>query len=556
MSDMTPLKPSPTPSSPLSSIETLSSDSEEREPEWWWHWSSQSLKEPRSADPSEAFILNERRSRKQARRFPEPELYSGEADIDAQKRMRLNVSYRDNSTSTKKKHTALQVELSVSNDETHRASNQKSDNTTKSKRGTCIPEVPIYKGNAPSLETCIKSEKEIQSLKREVGLLGLHDEKRASAFRQDIRYLQEENFALCRKLDWYKTQYEAIASGSCALDGLEELRVEVEKRDVEIDEKVKQISSLEDQLNTAEGLSAILRDSQDQNNASVNFSEDLAQLEAAMGQAALLLVQCLSDKKLSIVRKSPSRTPELSAIIRQSLGKFMVITSYPRPAFSALLFSFTRERVFYSGCWTALHLEGHMLRGYQAVIQRITPSGTLEGLHRAALELMLEEDHPFRESWIQSQVEEVKSEFLCLIDPLFEASKMEIFDKGIQAALNQVFAEAFRFRARCVPPKGTRYELMQVKEGDMFDPEYMVAQGPDGSIRSIPSEKAYRVKLCVHGCLISYVMDDESFDGALCSTISQAFISADGKGRSFENKQKKVLKSEKAIVILDYDTQP
>lgn len=52
---------------------------------------------------------------------------------------------------------------------------------------------------------------------------------------------------------------------------LEELSAEDEKRNVEIEEKIKQISSLEDLLNTAEGLSAILRDSQDRNNVSVNF---------------------------------------------------------------------------------------------------------------------------------------------------------------------------------------------------------------------------------------------------------------------------------------------
>lgn len=188
------------------------------------------------------------------------------------------------------------------------------------------------------------------------------------------------------------------------------------------------------------------------------------------------------------------------------------------------------------------------------MIQRITPCGTLENLHRATLELMLEEDHPFRDCWIQSQVE-VQYEFLWLLSPLIEASKMEIFEKGIRAALNQVFTVAFHFRARCVPPKGTQYELMQVEAGDLFDPEYMVAQGPDGCIQSVPSEKAHRVKLCVQGCLISYVIDDEPCAGALCSTISQPFISA-GRRRAIEKKQRKVLKSRKAIVILDYDTDP
>lgn len=46
-----------------------------------------------------------------------------------------------------------------------------------------------------------------------------------------------------------------------------------------------------------------------------------------MGRAALLLVQCLSDQQLLVVRKFPSRTPELNAIIRTSLGKISVLAS-------------------------------------------------------------------------------------------------------------------------------------------------------------------------------------------------------------------------------------
>lgn len=106
MSDITPLKASPTSSS---SIETVSS--EYRKTEWWWRWGSQSPKEPRTADPSESFILTEKRNRKQSRRFPEPELYPGGADTDAQKRMRLAGSYPDNRISKHKTLCGLEAEV-------------------------------------------------------------------------------------------------------------------------------------------------------------------------------------------------------------------------------------------------------------------------------------------------------------------------------------------------------------------------------------------------------------------------------------------------------------
>lgn len=168
---------------------------------------------------------------------------------------------------------------------------------------------------------------------------------------------------------------------------------------------------------------------------------------------------------------------------------------------------------------------------------------------------MLEENNPFRDCWVQSQVEEVQFEFLRLLSPLIETSKMKTFDKDIRAALNRVFTGAFHFRARCVPPRGSRYELMQVKAGDIFDPEYMEAQRPDGRIQPVPSGKVRRVKVCIHGCLVSHVIEDESFDGGSCSTISQSFVSVYERDQAIEKKLGGVLKSGKAIVILEDDTQ-
>jgi hypothetical protein len=169
---------------------------------------------------------------------------------------------------------------------------------------------------------------------------------------------------------------------------------------------------------------------------------------------------------------------------------------------------------------------------------------------------MLEENHPFRDCWVQSQVEEVQCELLRLLSPLIESSRMEIFDKDIRSALNRVFTRAFHFRARCVPPRGTRYELIQIKAGDIFDPQYMEAQRPDGCIQSVFSGKEHRVKICVHGCLVSHVIADEPFGGETCRSISQPFGSAYEGGRSTEKKLRGVLKSGKAIVVLEDDTQP
>ena len=209
-------------------------------------------------------------------------------------------------------------------------------------------------------------------MKREIDLLGVHQSRNTSILEQEIRYLQEENFELCRKLDWYKKLYKAKENGSNDFDEVDELNAELERRNIEIEEKIKQNSSLEEQLNTAEGLNDVLKDSQNSNTVSVIFTSELSELEAATRRAAMLLLQCLSDQQLAKLRKKPRTKPELYAFLRSNLGGLGVLASDSNCALSAVLFGFVRERVFYSNCWAGLQLEGYMLRGYQLAIQRLS----------------------------------------------------------------------------------------------------------------------------------------------------------------------------------------
>lgn len=81
-------------------------------------------------------------------------------------------------------------------------------------------------------------------------------------------------------------------------------------------------------------------------------------------------------QQLLKLQKKPCRKPELDALVKSSLGKMSIISSEPKLAFSALLFGFIRQRVCYSTCWGGLQREGYMLKGYQAVIARISKSST------------------------------------------------------------------------------------------------------------------------------------------------------------------------------------
>jgi Uncharacterized conserved protein len=252
------------------------------------------------------------------------------------------------------------------------------------KKGRSSPLVLMSTRGKTASEEDRDNKKQIQRLKREIDLLGMHHTTKTSTLEQEIRYLQEENFSLSRNLHWYKTRYDAKGRGSFALDEIEGLNAELERRNIEIEEKIQQNSSLEEQLNTAEGMSAVLRDSQAGNQVSMRFSKDLTRLETAISQAALLLFQCLSDQQLLNLREKPRKNPELRALIKSSLGKISVLFSDSKFALSALVFGFIRERVFYSSCWATLQVEGYMLRGYQAAIKRVSKFKALQlGTHPA-----------------------------------------------------------------------------------------------------------------------------------------------------------------------------
>lgn len=175
----------------------------------------------------------------------------------------------------------------------------------------------------------------------------------------------------------------------------------------------------------------------------------------------------------------------------------------------------------------------------------------MEGFHRAAIDLMLKDDHPFREIWVRSHVENVQREALTFFSPLLNPLEIERLRRDIERTLNRVFTNAFYLRARLVPPKGKRYELIQFRPGAPFNPEYMSAQATNNNHVTPAGAKGQRVKMCVHGCLVSHEIEEEPFEGEALKTITQSFISSSQKDGSACKSVKGVLKSYKSVVVLD-----
>lgn len=179
------------------------------------------------------------------------------------------------------------------------------------------------------------------------------------------------------------------------------------------------------------------------------------------------------------------------------------------------------------------------------------PSGTLESLHRASIEAMLAGDHQFEHCWMKKEMENTRLQFLELLRPITDAGELEEIKHHVERDLGSLFTDAFKVRARFVPPTRCRYQIMQFKPGDFFDPDYMeidAATAKDNA--TVPSSSSQKIKFCIHGCLLEHsssVTEDSGTE--VPHSLSRPFIQNDehisptGKG---------ILKGDKAIVILEH----
>lgn len=209
-------------------------------------------------------------------------------------------------------------------------------------------------------------------LRREINLLNVHRDERTAELEREITRLQEANKDLNAMISRFRDMERVRANQfGTPLEEVKSLAAKLKEKDQELDRKTDQIMELEEQLSTEDRLQYILDDMKSDFTCSSSFSKGLAELEEGVHQLAGFLVQCLSNKRIQNLRKKPQRHPELRKFITGILGRIAQLISSPTASMRALIFSFVRERIFFSNCWTALHFEGYMLRELQDVIQKM-----------------------------------------------------------------------------------------------------------------------------------------------------------------------------------------
>ncbi|KAB8212908.1 hypothetical protein BDV33DRAFT_185901 [Aspergillus novoparasiticus] len=90
--------------------------------------------------------------------------------------------------------------------------------------------------------------------------------------------------------------------------------------------------------------------------------------------------------------------------------------------------------------------------------------------------------------------------------------------------MSTFFRHALTLRASCYPHPGTRYQLEQFKPGSLYDPQTMRAQDEVGASIHVPADgRKRRMKVCVHGLMKAYVMQDNTTGIDLIKNLASHF---------------------------------
>ncbi|KAE8322198.1 hypothetical protein BDV39DRAFT_218877 [Aspergillus sergii] len=367
--------------------------------------------------------------------------------------------------------------------------------------------------------------KEYNQLEREIKRLGMQNDLLAVAESREIQKLRAKVERLENLKVKQREKVELLASrlGDSASDIMKDETEIIRMKDQEIEQQKITIRDLQSSLSSAlkfNGLFSMVRDEGLPTTAVVDFNREMKWIELGVLRTAELLSSCLHP--LDHVSHTIHIHPDLGDMISKAIGGIKVFTSMPGLALRGLLFHIIRDHIVYSEMWTALHLEGYMLRGYQKAIQQTTTSDFFESFHKAAFSHMLKNDSEFKTCFLDAHAEELQTHIMALLDPLLDPVQLQTQEMGIHRELKALLSEVLSWRARCCPADGIRYEVVQFKPGQLFDPGLMEAQDAAGNRVPVPNRRC-PITLCVHGLVMAHTIQMESSGLQKIKELSQPF---------------------------------
>ncbi|KAL4882516.1 hypothetical protein BJY04DRAFT_41847 [Aspergillus karnatakaensis] len=369
--------------------------------------------------------------------------------------------------------------------------------------------------------------------RREVARLRLENDLHALVESQEIQALQAE----VKRLTDLKSELNRTIHQLISDHGGGDRTAAVshdDSREREIEEHVSTIKHLESSLGMAFEHDALRSKVKTMDHLSglADIGKAMTSIKLAVIRVADLLSDCLHPPRetLGALRKHPN----LRALVKDTVKENSILHALPDLTFRALLFHIMCHNIFLSDIWTGLHGEGFMLRAYHTVIQQTTGIKFADTFHKAAFLHMIDHDQKFSSCFLAANAKELQQHTLELLSPLLDPGKLTNKKSDILRVLGHFYLEAFTFRARCLPPDGTRYEIIQFQPGDLFDSKTMEAQDVTGKgLTELEHGTKRRVKLCVHGVVVAH--RDETLKAEELQTlksISQPFLPSRPRGRN------------------------
>ncbi|KAL5358281.1 hypothetical protein BJX96DRAFT_39289 [Aspergillus floccosus] len=403
-----------------------------------------------------------------------------------------------------------------------------------------FPERPKLNSPHDPRESLLMQEKVHDSCATCVGkMINLRNQAQQALLcrRDEIDLLQKENETLQRQNKRLRAEVAHFKASQGASTG----DVTITKLSEELIDQKNEMNRLRRRLSSALEFVELTRPPSSSNNAFVLSTGFIYKEMATLSNYVVYTANSLCKIRRHNV-DDQAMSHELTSLVEQTIVSKDLLSMDPVSAFRALTFGFIQKRVFLAPeIWRDLHFDGVMLRQYQSILEQSISPESLERYHRAAVYLTLTKNAEFKEVFAHGYTEQMLFEFFDMMAPLLHS---ESIGSHVKRQTRILFRHVITLRASCYPHDTTRYQLVQFKPGRVYDPQTMQAEDDTGAIVPVPEDGLRRcIKLCVHGLMKAYSVQENTAGLSLIKELSQPFL--------LEDDTKGHIISEKAAVILE-----
>lgn len=166
---------------------------------------------------------------------------------------------------------------------------------------------------------------------------------------------------------------------------------------------------------------------------------------------------------------------------------------------------------------------------------------------------MFERSDRFQQSFVLAHAERLRLEFMELFDPFLDIYLLRSSnrDKKLQDHLTDLFKDAIRLRAMCIPLSGVRYEMIHYTPDDIYQPDMMNALNSDMQVIRPDDSSSCHINICIHGLIVAHKTQETSSSGVeQIKDLTTSFIQKSDYNDRIAKDRGLELVSDKATVMI------